>query len=78
MNEYAVLAPIVLLFALGAFIALRSGADSHSVARAGAPAEAGARVVAGNMTAILLRLLGYVLVLLAMETFVGFPRIFIG
>jgi hypothetical protein len=73
MVDYVILVSIALLLTLGAFIALQSG--SGPVARADVPNEGGLRVVAGNFSAMFVRVLVFLAILLAMEMFVGFPKI---
>ena len=75
MSEYMILVPIVLLLALGAFIALRSG--SEALSNPATADGAGIRLVAGNFSALCLRVLGYLAVLIAVQGFVGFPSMFI-
>jgi hypothetical protein len=74
MKESLILAPIVLLFSVGVFIALRSG--SGETAGTSTEANGGVRLVAGNFSALLLRVVGYIAVLAAVQFFVGFPTIF--
>ena len=75
MNDYAILAPIVLLFVLGAVIALRSGVGA-TAAEAGV-SNSGVRLVVGNFSALLLRVAGFLVVLMGLQSFVGFPKIFL-
>lgn len=70
-----ILALIVGLLGLGAFIALGSG--SGAVAGPLNPDEQGVRLVAGNFSALLLRLVGYLAVLVAVQGAVGFPSLFL-
>jgi len=76
MKEYVVLAPIVLLIVLGAFIALRSGANAGPVAGRLETGDGGIRMVAGNFSALLLRLVGFLALMLAFQSFLKFPSVF--
>jgi hypothetical protein len=76
MTDYAILAPIALLLTLGAFIALRSGAAAVPGSSGVGTEEAGLRLVAGNFSAMLLRVLGYLVVLVVIQSVVGFPTLF--
>jgi hypothetical protein len=78
MSDYAILALIALLLTLGAFIALRSGAGAAAVpgARRVGTEEAGLRLVAGNFSAMLLRVLGYLVILVVIQSCIGFPTLF--
>ncbi len=75
MSEFAILIPIVVLLSLGVFIALRSGAGMMNTQTGSG--EVGLKLVAGNFSALLFRVVGYLAVLLAVQGFVGYPSIFI-
>jgi hypothetical protein len=60
------LGPIVVLFALGLFLSLRSGVVSLTT-------HQGLACFAGNLWQVLLRLLGYGVGLLALQRFIGVP-----
>lgn len=66
MKEYLILVPILALFALGFFIALRSGEVNLAT-------REGRRAVADNLSGLLVRLVGYGAGLLAVQRLVGFP-----
>ncbi len=66
MQQYFVLAPIIVLFALGGFIALRSGVMSLY-------AEGGLRVVASNFSAIVVRVVCYLAGLFMVQQVIGSP-----
>jgi hypothetical protein len=61
---FVIILPIVLLLAAGAIIALRSGVHDLSTSR-------DYLVVAGNLSQMLLRIIGYVAVFLALQHVVG-------
>jgi hypothetical protein len=60
MKEYMVLFPILGLFLLGGLIALKSGG-------------VGFRGIAGNFSAMLLRVVGYLAALFALQQAIGIP-----
>jgi hypothetical protein len=64
-----VLLPILLLFAVGFLIALNSGAVAADAR------EGTLRVVAENFSAMLLRLAGYFLAILAVHQAIGTPSL---
>ncbi len=66
MKEYLILAPIIALFALGLLIALHSGDVNLAT-------PAGRRTVLDNLSATLLRVIGYGAGLVLVQRFVGFP-----
>jgi hypothetical protein len=75
MIDYVILAPVVFLFTLGALLALGSGpaavggnGSGHSAAETGA-----FRTVAGNVPAFLFRVLAYLLLLIIVQSAIGFP-----
>lgn len=75
MRDFLILIPVVVLFTLGVFIALRSGTGTIS----GQPNSdgTGVRLVAGNFSSLLMRFVGYLAVLIAVQHFIGFPSFFI-
>lgn len=75
MSDYMILAPIILLFTLGAFIALRSGAGALIVPTRGETEDVGLRLVAGNFSAMMLRVCGWLVILAAAQSLVGFPKL---
>jgi hypothetical protein len=75
MSHYFILVPIALLFILGAFIALRSGSEDVLGPR---DANAGGvRLIASNFSSMILRVAGYLALLLALQGFVRFPSFLI-
>jgi hypothetical protein len=75
MSAYANLVLIAVLLVLGAYIALRSG--SGAVAERTGADGSEMRLVAGNFSALLLRVLVYLAVLAALQGLVGFPKMFL-
>lgn len=65
----AVAVPILTLFLAGAFIAARSGVDRISSGR-------DVVQVAGNFSAMLLRVAGYVVILMLVQHFIGLRSTF--
>jgi uncharacterized 2Fe-2S/4Fe-4S cluster protein (DUF4445 family) len=65
----AVATPILTLFLAGAFIAARSGVERVSSGR-------DVLQIAGNFSAMLLRVAGYVVVLLLVQHFIGLRSTF--
>ena len=69
-TEYLILAPIVALFALGLFVALRSG-PSTSDDLVGQRV----RVMAENASAVFFRVVGYLAALLVLQQAIGTPSL---
>lgn len=66
LKAVLVLAPILGLLAIGLFITLRSGvADLWT--------QKGAELFAGNLSQVAIRLVGYLIGLLALQRFLGAP-----
>ena len=66
MKEYLILAPILALLVLGLFIALLSGGVSLTT-------RDGRRTVLDNLSATIVRVIGYGAGLALVQRFVGFP-----
>jgi hypothetical protein len=64
LRETWEIVPILLLLAVGGLIVLRSGVDR-------AASSGGARQIAGNLTQMLLRVMGYLGTLMALQYLVG-------
>lgn len=75
MQEYAILIPIVALLMVGSLIALGSG--SGSAVSSGLTGQPGLRLVAGNFSAMLLRVVAYLGVIIAVQMLIGIPRLFL-
>ncbi len=68
MRDMMILAPILLLFGVGLFIALGSGDRSEDKRRAGRM-----HALAGNFSSAALRVVGYLALLMMVQHVVGFP-----
>ena len=66
MKENMILVPILALFSLGLFIALKSGVVSFS-------SRDGFRAMLDNLSSLFLRVVGYLAGLVAIQRLVGFP-----
>ncbi|GAC1473023.1 MAG: hypothetical protein NVSMB9_20970 [Isosphaeraceae bacterium] len=70
MNNYFILFPIAGLFIVGLVIALRSGDVAGEVG------SGGLHSIAGTISAMFVRFLGYIAALLAVQQVIGTPSFF--